>query len=388
MRHRRPAQCRQVDAVQRADRDGGGAGGELSVLHHRAECRRGRGARSAARQARRDRQVRADHPDPARASSTSPAWCAARRKGEGLGNQFLANIREVDAIVHVLRCFEDGDITHVEGKIDPIADAETVETELMLADLESLEKRVASCARKGQGRRQGSEGRSSTSSNQRARSCCATASRRGWPSASPRRKRAVRAAAAADRQAGALCLQRRRSLGRRPATRCSRAGRGDARRRKAPASVVISAKIEAEIAQLSRDGARRSSSATLGLDEAGPRPPHPRRLRAARPASPTSPSARRRRAPGPSTRGTRAPAGRRRHPHRFREGLHPRRDHRLRRLRHARRRGRRPGRRQAAAGRQGLRRQGRRRDALPVQHLERHDFSSTHVIPLYRSVGP
>ncbi len=65
-------------------------------------------------------------------------------KGEGLGNQFLANIREVDAVVHVLRCFEDDDITHVEGKIDPVGDAETVETELMLADLrESLEKRAS-----------------------------------------------------------------------------------------------------------------------------------------------------------------------------------------------------------------------------------------------------
>ncbi len=63
-------------------------------------------------------------------------------KGEGLGNQFLANIREVDAIVHVLRCFEDDDVTHVEGSVDPIRDAETVETELMLADLESLIKRV------------------------------------------------------------------------------------------------------------------------------------------------------------------------------------------------------------------------------------------------------
>ena len=71
-------------------------------------------------------------------------------KGEGLGNQFLANIREVDAIVHVIRCFEDDDITHVEGKIDPIADAETVETELMLADLESLEKRVPNLVKKGQ----------------------------------------------------------------------------------------------------------------------------------------------------------------------------------------------------------------------------------------------
>ncbi|HVF95378.1 MAG TPA: redox-regulated ATPase YchF [Sphingomonas sp.] len=71
-------------------------------------------------------------------------------KGEGLGNQFLGNIREVDAIVHVLRCFEDGDVTHVEGKVDPIADAETVETELMLSDLESLEKRVPNLAKKGQ----------------------------------------------------------------------------------------------------------------------------------------------------------------------------------------------------------------------------------------------
>ena len=71
-------------------------------------------------------------------------------KGEGLGNQFLANIREVDAIVHVLRCFEEGDVTHVEGKVDPVADAETVETELMLADLDSLERRVPTLAKKGQ----------------------------------------------------------------------------------------------------------------------------------------------------------------------------------------------------------------------------------------------
>jgi len=69
-------------------------------------------------------------------------------KGEGLGNQFLGNIREVDAIVHVLRCFEDDDIQHVENKVDPVADAETVETELMLADLESLEKRVPAAAKK------------------------------------------------------------------------------------------------------------------------------------------------------------------------------------------------------------------------------------------------
>ena len=72
-------------------------------------------------------------------------------KGEGLGNQFLANIREVDAIIHVVRCFEDTDVTHVEGKIDPIADIDTIETELMLADLESLEKRVDALEKKAKG---------------------------------------------------------------------------------------------------------------------------------------------------------------------------------------------------------------------------------------------
>src|SRR5262245_12868581 len=72
-------------------------------------------------------------------------------KGEGLGNQFLANIREVDAVAHVVRCFEDGDITHVEGKIDPVADIETIETELMLADLDSLERRVDALAKKAKG---------------------------------------------------------------------------------------------------------------------------------------------------------------------------------------------------------------------------------------------
>lgn len=73
-------------------------------------------------------------------------------KGEGLGNQFLANIREVDAIVHVLRCFEDDNITHVDDSIDPLRDAETVETELMLADLESLEKREQALIKRVRGK--------------------------------------------------------------------------------------------------------------------------------------------------------------------------------------------------------------------------------------------
>ena len=72
-------------------------------------------------------------------------------KGEGLGNQFLATIREVDAIVHVVRCFKDDDVTHVEGRIDPIADVETIETELMLSDLDSLEKRVDNLEKKAKG---------------------------------------------------------------------------------------------------------------------------------------------------------------------------------------------------------------------------------------------
>ncbi|HWK44136.1 MAG TPA: redox-regulated ATPase YchF [Stellaceae bacterium] len=72
-------------------------------------------------------------------------------RGEGLGNQFLAHIREVDAVAHVLRCFEDSNVTHVEGGVDPVRDAETVETELMLADLDSLERRVVATQKKARG---------------------------------------------------------------------------------------------------------------------------------------------------------------------------------------------------------------------------------------------
>src|SRR5207302_966555 len=72
-------------------------------------------------------------------------------KGQGLGNQFLGHLREVDAIAHILRCFEDDNIVHVEGSVDPIRDAETVETELMLADLESLERRVLQMAKRARG---------------------------------------------------------------------------------------------------------------------------------------------------------------------------------------------------------------------------------------------
>ncbi len=72
-------------------------------------------------------------------------------RGEGLGNQFLAHVREVDAIAHVVRCFDDTDVTHVSGAIDPVADIDTIETELMLADLDSLERRVDSLGKKAKG---------------------------------------------------------------------------------------------------------------------------------------------------------------------------------------------------------------------------------------------
>ncbi len=129
-------------------------------------------------------------------------------KGEGLGNQFLGNIREVDAIVHVLRCFEDDDIQHVENKVDPVADAETVETELLLSDLESLEKRVPAFTKKGRTGRQGSEDR-----RLGTRAGARPAARRQARAADPTqgRGRSPRAAhrAAPDFEARPICLQRR-----------------------------------------------------------------------------------------------------------------------------------------------------------------------------------
>src|SRR5580704_12189237 len=150
MRHRRFAECRQVDTVQCADRNRGGTGGELSVLNHRPECRRGRGAGSAARDAGRARQVGGDRADAADLRRyRRPGSRRLQRRGarQSISGQYPG----VDAIAHVVRCFEDTDVTHVEGRIDPIADIETVETELMLADLESLERRVDGLSKKAKG---------------------------------------------------------------------------------------------------------------------------------------------------------------------------------------------------------------------------------------------
>ena len=129
----------------------GGAGGQLSVLHHRAERRPRRRARSAARQARAASRAR-PRSSPTQLEFVDIAGLVkGASKGEGLGNQFLGNIREVDAIAHVLRCFEDGDVTHVSGSVDPVRDAEVVETELMLADLDSLEKRLPNLEKRAKG---------------------------------------------------------------------------------------------------------------------------------------------------------------------------------------------------------------------------------------------
>ena len=169
-------------------------------------------------------------------------------KGEGLGNQFLANIREVDAIAHVVRCFEDADVTHVEGKIDPIADIETIETELMLADLDSLEKRVVALEKKAKG---GDKEAKETLEliNRSPRRSCARASRRGSSSARPRRSRPFEMLGLLTVEAGPLRLQCRRGLSRRGqrlfAPRCSSAPREEGAK-----AVVVSAKIESEIAVL------------------------------------------------------------------------------------------------------------------------------------------
>ncbi len=151
-------------------------------------------------------------------------------KGEGLGNQFLANIREVDAIVHVLRCFEDADITHVEGSIDPVRDAETVETELMLADLEALEKRQIGLQKRARGGDKESAQQLTLIEPHPGRA----AGRQARPHRGAEGRGGSRQPAAADdHQAGAVCLQRRGSLGR-LRQRLLRAGCRQGRRRGRP----------------------------------------------------------------------------------------------------------------------------------------------------------
>ena len=185
-------------------------------------------------------------------------------KGEGLGNQFLSHIREVDAIAYVLRCFEDGDVTHVENRIDPLADAETVETELMLADLESLERRVANTEKKAK------QGDKEATLQLYAMKAALAHLHQGQPAR-------VTKVSAEHRpvfdQLGLLTAK--------PVVYVANVDEGSAatgnahsrrveERAKAEgaAFVVISAKIESEIAQLS-PAERDEFLATLGLEEPG-----------------------------------------------------------------------------------------------------------------------
>ena len=185
-------------------------------------------------------------------------------KGEGLGNQFLANIREVDAIAHVLRCFKDDDITNVEGRIDPVADAETIETELMLADLDSIERRLVSLARRIRGDDKEAavqdrllrQARTALEDGRPARTICvAPEDAKAWWGLQLLTGKPVlyvcnvdEASAATGNAQSERVVQMALSQG---------AG-----------SVVISAAIEEEIAQLD-DGERAEFLAGMGLEEAG-----------------------------------------------------------------------------------------------------------------------
>jgi GTP-binding protein YchF len=244
-------------------------------------------------------------------------------KGEGLGNQFLANIREVDAIVHVLRCFEEGDVTHVEGRVDPIADAETVETELMLADLDSLEKRVpASPRRRSRATR---KPRCRRACSARRWSCCAIPSRRGSPS--PRTRRSAKA------------LERAQLLTAKPVLYVCNVDEGDAATGNAhSARVFEKAAAEGAKAVSSRPRSRRrsrpcraedrpSSCATWGSR----RPASAASSAPATSCSTSSPSSPRPQGSARLDGGERlqGAAGGRRDPFRFRARLHPRRDDRL-----------------------------------------------------------
>jgi ribosome-binding ATPase len=186
-------------------------------------------------------------------------------RGEGLGNQFLSHIREVDAIAHVLRCFADGNVTHIEGSVDPIRDAETVETELMLADLESLERRALHMVKRARG------GDKEAKAQLEVVDPVLTALREGRPA----RDVVVRA----EQQKTLRALQ---LLSVKPVLYIANvdeanaaSGNAESRRvaeyaaERGAGSVVISAAIEAELAQLAETDEKREFLASLGLQETG-----------------------------------------------------------------------------------------------------------------------
>lgn len=189
-------------------------------------------------------------------------------KGEGLGNQFLANIRETDAVIHVLRCFENDNITHVEGRVDPVSDAEIVKTELMIADLESLQKRIE------QLRKKATAGDKEAAVNVRVMEPIIAALQNGKPAISaapdPADKEAVKAYKMLQLLTAKpvlyVCNVDEDSAATGNAF-------SDAVRQMAQAegaeSVIISAEIEAEVAQLESEAERQDFLQALGLEETG-----------------------------------------------------------------------------------------------------------------------
>lgn len=185
--------------------------------------------------------------------------------GEGLGNQFLGNIREVDAIIHVLRCFEDENITHVDGRVDPAGDAETINTELMLADLESLEKRILGLQRKIKG----GDKEAAALADMAARAA------KVLEDGNPARTLAVSAEEAPVLAALQLLTAKPVLYVANVDEAAASEGNAFSRQVEAmaagqgAAAVVISAAVEAEIAQLDSDADKKDFLETLGLGETG-----------------------------------------------------------------------------------------------------------------------
>ena len=195
-------------------------------------------------------------------------------KGEGLGNQFLAHIREVDAIAYVLRCFDDPDVTHVDGNIDPLSDAETVETELMLADMESLEKRIEPLEKKIRGQDKDAKktlelvnaALDMLRDGQPARLAnVAEEDRRAFRSLNLLTSKRVLYVCNVDEASAATGNAYSKAVEEKVAQAAKQAGSADPR---PPQVVVISAKIEAELAQLPAEE-RTEYLQELGLEEAG-----------------------------------------------------------------------------------------------------------------------
>jgi len=186
-------------------------------------------------------------------------------KGEGLGNQFLGNIRETDAIVHVLRCFEDDDVTHVENSVDPLRDAETVETELMLADLESLEKRETGLSKRAKG------GDKEAKEQLAVIEPALAVLREGKPARTaeltPEQVRPFKMLQLlTGKPVLYVCNVEEGSAATGNALSAKVAAKAEA---EGAAHVVISAAIEAEVAQLDDEEERQAFLADLGLEETG-----------------------------------------------------------------------------------------------------------------------